>query len=196
MNFLLGRGRLNIREKMTRILLINGFAVFFFMSAVTLYGMLGAKKMAIESDRYIGEQSYLNSSELLLQQKKEDMLHTTRDYAGDINYNLHNMAKVVKIAANQMQEIIQHPNNYKPQPVKDADEIVLGIPELYLQYASDFPREDYKREIELAANANDVLHRLVEANSVVYSVFVASKYGFALSVDDIDVQKRAAHSLY
>ena len=158
--------------------------------------MLGAREMATDSSRDIGEQSYLNSSELLLQQKKEDLLHTTREYAADINYNLHNMAKVVKIAAKQMQEITTHPNNYQIQPVKDADEIAIGSSELYLQYAPDFHREEYEQEIGLAANVNDVLCRLLEANSIVYSIFVASKDGFVLSVDDTNVKKKTTHSLY
>ena len=176
--------KLNIKQRMMLIVLSISITTLIILSAVSFYGMIGSKNMAIETGDEIGRESSENSSKILEEQMKSELTKLTIDKADDINHRMNDLAHEVELIADEMHEISVHSSRFLPQKVNEPDQIQAGKIGFYIQHSADFDRTSFTNEIATTANIQDFLIHAVKMNSMVNSVFVASKYNFTLSVDD------------
>ena len=176
--------RMNIRKKMTLIVLSISIATLLVMSIIMFYGMFGARNMAIRYGGEIGYQSDLNSSGLLEEQKRKELIDIASDKAADIDQRLAAMEKPVRLAAATMQKIHATPQDFLPQNVGEPPASGAGKIVFYLQYAPTVDAKALEPEIRMSANIRDVLLGIVECDPIIDSIFVASRHNYTLSVDN------------
>ncbi|MBR1859439.1 MAG: SpoIIE family protein phosphatase, partial [Selenomonadaceae bacterium] len=176
--------RLNIKQRMMLIVLSISIATLLILSAVSFYGIIGSKNMAIETSDDIGKQSSENSSKILEEQMKSELTKLSLDKANDINHRMNDLAREVESVAHEMNEINRNPSNFLPHNVNEPDQINAGEIGFYIQHSENFNRNIFSDEIAMTANIQDFLTEAIERNSMISSIFVSSKNNFTLSADD------------
>ena len=176
--------RLNIKQRMMLIVLSISITTLIILSAVSFYGMIGSKNMAIATGDEIGREASENSSEILEEQVKLELTKLAFDKAEDINHRIKDLADDVKLISDEMHEISINPSRFLPQNVNEPEQMQAGKIGFYIQHSEDFNRTAFSDEIAMTANIQDFLIRTVEMNTMINSVFVTSKYNFTLSADD------------
>ena len=73
---------------MMLIVLSISIATLIILIAVSFYGIIGSKNMAIETSDDIGKQSSANSSKILEEQMKSELTKLSLDKANDINHRM------------------------------------------------------------------------------------------------------------
>lgn len=175
---------MRIQGKMTLIVLSTSLVTLLVISGIMFYGMLGARNMAIQYSSEIGKQSNENSSRLLAEQQKNELIDIAADKADDIDYRLRVLEKSVRIAAKTMQKIHAHPHEYKPQKVDAPPSDGAGKYVFYMQYAPNTNTEALAYEMGISANIKDTLLGLAECNPIIDSIFVTLHHNYTLSVDN------------
>jgi sigma-B regulation protein RsbU (phosphoserine phosphatase) len=175
---------MRIQGKMTLIVLSTGIITLITLCGIMFYSMIGARNMAIQYSNEIGKQSNENSSMLLEEQKRRELIAIAADKADEIDYRLNDMEKCVKIAAATMQKIHEHHQDYRPlknefPPANGAGKLIF-----YVQYAKNIDIEALAYEMGISANIRDTLIGLVECDPLIDSIFVASRHNYIFSVDN------------
>ena len=179
-----GRAHVSLRQKMTFIVLSVSTFTLIVLSVISFYGMMGTRDMAIKYGNDIGRQSDQNSSELLTEIKKKDLMDIVTDKADDINHRLTDMEKVVQAAAVAMKKIHDHPQNYAPRPISTPPDDGAGKITFYMQYAPDINIADYESAIAVESNIEDTLSTLITIEPKIDSIFVTSPKNYTLSADN------------
>lgn len=187
---------MSIRRKLTVVVLSISTITLLILSAITFYGMLGAKEIAVRVGSEIGAQSVQNSAELMEAEKKTDLVDLAMDKADDIDRRLKRVVSIVRVAAMQMEEIQNHPQRFLPQDVSTDVPDKPGDIAFYLQYGPDTDVSALQDEIRMAANIQDYLKGVVSENWIIESIFVASEKNYTLSGEVVDEGNAAVQSIY
>ena len=179
-----GKAPMKIRQKMMLIVLSTSIVTLLILSGISFYGMIGARDMAIESGNEIGQQANQNSSELLAEQKKGELIDIAADKADDIDHRLGDLVKDVKMAALQMQKIHRHPDHFLPQGITPPPATGAGEVIFYLQYAPTVNPQELAEKISMDTNIRDLLVGIIERDPIIDSIFVTSKLNYTLSADN------------
>ena len=179
----MGKNRRNILDKMVRIVLGSNLAAVLILGGIALYGMSLALNQAQDMGKSLGENSYENSSKLLIRQRQEELVHIAQDNAAIINHRMLDISRSVQGVAREAEEIEREPQRFRPQVVNIPTPANYRSLNLYLQYGEDVSLGDLKDSIAMMANIGDLLARTIEGNDMAESVFIASKDNFTLSVD-------------
>lgn len=183
LQWFMGDKRGNILDKLVRIVLGSNLVAVLILGGIALYGMNVSLREAQNMGESLGENTYENSSKLLISQRQEELLHIAQDNASIINRSLEDIARDVHVVALQAEKIEREPQRFLPREVHiPAPDTYRGM-ELYLQYGPEVSPEALAGHISLMANIGDWLVGMVENNDMAQSVFIASRENFALSVD-------------
>ena len=176
--------RNSILHKMIRILLGSNLVVILVLVIIAFYGLGSALYKAEEMGNSLGEVSYRNSSDLLVKQGQEKLMYINGDNAKIIN--LYMVANVfdVEAIAHEAGAMYQHSELYLPRNAALPDKENFQPLKIYLQHGGEVNPDDYRHEIDLMANIESLLVRLMEGNDMVKSFFVASHHNFTLFVDE------------
>lgn len=131
----------------------------------------------------LGENSYENSSRLLISQRQEELVHIAQDNAAIINHRMLDISRSVQGVAREAEEIERYPQRFLPQEVNIPTPANYRSLYLYLQYGPEVSPEAYQKHISMMANIGDLLARTIECNDMAESVFITAKDNFTLSVD-------------
>lgn len=173
-----------IHGKLLRIVLTNSLLALFLMGAVSFYGMYDAAETAREIGWELAEDTFQDSSELLVRQRQQELIRVAEHNAEAIRHHMEDLVRDVEGLAREMEEIERNPGRFLPQAVAEPSPDNYGELSFYLQYGQDFSLKEHQGEIALAANARDLLMRTAERDEVVGCAFVASHLNFSLSVDN------------
>ncbi len=149
--------KLQIRQRLTRLLLSTNLATLLVVGVIAVVGMMNNIDLADDVGIKIGHQSSENSSEALRNQKQLELLKNARDIAGDVRYKLTIIGDDVRIIASMMHDIDIHPEKYIPRSIPFASEFVEGDHSYIMVLPSARPDE---HEIGMAANLDDLLWHL------------------------------------
>ncbi|MBR6014204.1 MAG: SpoIIE family protein phosphatase [Selenomonadaceae bacterium] len=177
-------GNMGIRKQVLYLVMSCSLITLFITGGIALYGMLNIKSDSIEVSSNIGEQASRNSSEILEAQKKSELIEIAADKAVDIRHRMNDFAHDVEMIAVQMHDIYLHPENFLPQSLDDSGQIQAGKINFYIQHSENFNSTQFANEIAMYTSIKDFLIRDAEFNSMIDSVFVASKNNFIISADD------------
>ena len=179
----LRKNRRNILDKMVRIVLGSNLAAVLILGGIALYGMSFALRQAQDMGESLGENSYENSSRLLISQRQEELVHIAQDNAAIINHRMLDISRSVQGVAREAEEIERYPQRFLPQEVNIPTPANYRSLYLYLQYGPEVSPEAYQKHISMMANIGDLLARTIESNDMAESVFITAKDNFTLSVD-------------
>ncbi|SEH36984.1 SpoIIE family protein phosphatase [Selenomonas sp. KH1T6] len=172
-----------ILDKLVRIVLGSNLVAVLILGGIALYGMNVSLRESQNMGESLGENSYENSSSLLIKQRQEELLHIAQDNASIINRSLMDIACDVQVVARQAEKIERYPQRFMPVEVHTPAPDNYRALDLYLQYGPEVSLEPLAGHISLMANIGDWLTGMLENNVMAQSVFIASRENFALSVD-------------
>ena len=172
-----------ILDKLVRIVLGSNLVAVLILGGIALYGMNVSLRESQNMGESLGENSYENSSNLLIEQRQEELLHIAQDNASIINRSLMDIACDVQVVARQAEKIERYPQKFLPVEVHTPAPDNYRALDLYLQYGPEVSLEPLAGHVSLMANIGDWLTGMLENNVMAQSVFIASRENFALSVD-------------
>lgn len=175
---------MKIQTKIQRIVLLTGLATLAVLSVIMAYSMFVARNMAVQYASGIGQQSMQNSSTLLKEEKQREIMDMAADRAEDIDYRLRDMEKIVRTAAAAMLHIQEHAEDYHPHPFGPPPKEGGGKVITYVQYGPHIKVDALKHDLGIAANIQDTLLALAQAEPVVDSIYVASRDNYTFSADN------------
>ena len=175
---------MRIQGKMTLTVLSTGIITLIALCGIMFYSMIGARDMAIQYSNEIGKQSNKNSSILLEEQKRKELIAIAADKADEIDFRLSDMEKSVSIAASTMKKIHENHQDYRPLEKENPAENGAGKLTFYVQYAKTVNTQALAYEMGISANIRDTLIGLVECDPLIDSIFVASRHNYIYSVDN------------
>ena len=93
-----------ILDKLVRIVLGSNLVAVLILGGIALYGMNVSLRESQSMGESLGENSYENSSNLLIEQRQEELLHIAQDNASIINRSLMDIACDVQVVARQAED--------------------------------------------------------------------------------------------
>ena len=117
---------------------------------------------------------------------KRDIKLLLEERSNRINLIFEDLGSDVGMIAAEMNDILKHPGRFSPMEVQEPQRSNAGVLVPQLLFAEGVDRDDpsLQEEIGLTANIQDWLLRKTESQDMVASVYVASKSGFGILVDD------------
>ena len=164
-----------ILDKLVRIVLGSNLVAVLILGGIALYGMNVSLQESQNMGESLGENSYENSSNLLIKQRQEELLHIAQDNASIINRSLMDIACDVQAVARQAEKIERYPQRFMPVEVHTPAPDNYRALDLYLQYGPEVSLEPLAGHISLMANIGDWLTGMLENNVMAQSVFIASR---------------------
>ena len=180
-----------IKKQALLLILACCLLTLLLSGGIAIYGMTDIKSSAEKTGRDIGQSAAENSSKALQQDAQRDLSRLLEERGELIDMIFDNLGANVGMIADEMSEIQEHPGRYSPRQVQEPQRSNAGTLAPQLQFAPGVMRDDpaLQQEIGLAANIQDWLLRLDARQEMVASVYIASRNGFGITVDDRSEQK-------
>ena len=172
-----------IKNQVLYLVLGCSIITLIVAGSLALYGMLNIKSKAVDIGIEIGETAAQSSSEALKKVSVDSLKGLTHERSKQINNFFEKMRWEVQILADEMNDILQNPQNYSLRAVSEPDRINAGIVIPQLQYRAGVNRAALSDEISLTANLQDFQVRFFEGDDTTGSIYVASVNGFNITVD-------------
>lgn len=180
-----------IKKQALLLILACCLLTLLLSGGIAIYGMADIKSSAEKTGRDIGQSAAENSSKALQEDAQRDLSRCVEERGELIDMIFDNLGANVGMIADEMSEVERHPERYSPRQVREPQRGNSGTLTSQLQFAPGVMRDDpaLQQEIALAANIQDWLLRLNASQEMVASVYIASRNGFGITVDDRSDQK-------
>lgn len=180
--------RMNIHQRVLRLVLAGGMLTFFSLGALTLCGVFVTRDMVREQSEKLGESASDYMGEFVQRQTKEQLAEIAGTRATHIESELARIAEDVKFLADGMNIILSSPQNYQPRTLPDPRFQPIHSGEAYLHYGPALQKNldaAAENEAKLLANAADYLVPLARLyDRYESSVTIGSARGFLICVDN------------
>lgn len=178
----------SIGAKIRRLLLRIVMGAILLTGAAGFINMHALKRMAQETNQYLGEVSAANAETALEEVSKEQLIGVAEEKAAFIDEKFREVESCVKGLAALTTEIYAHPEKY---PDRHVTEPVPGSSELAAQllWSQHADRDAAQEELRKLANVQDLLVQYNANNTMISSCYVASVTGFMIQADYIAFSK-------
>ena len=175
-----------IKMQAQLLILACSLVTLLLSGGIAIYGMMDIKSNAVKTGREIGRSAEENSGQALQEAAKRDIKLLLEERGNRINLIFEDLGSDVGMIAAEMNDILKHPGRFSPMEVQEPQRSNAGVLVPQLLFAEGVDRDDpsLQEEIGLTANIQNWLLRKIESQDMVASVYVASKSGFGILVDD------------
>ena len=175
--------RLSIKKQVLYLVLGCSILTLFVAGGIALYGLFDIKSDAVQVGKEIGNTAAEKSSEALKKITLAGLTGLVHERSNRIDVFFDDMIWEVKVLSNEMNNILQNPQDYSSRRVFEPDRMNGGkiIPQL--QYRDGVNRAALAEEIGLTANIQDFQIRFFDDDDTVGGIYVASVNGFNITVD-------------
>ena len=174
---------MDIKRRVVILVLICSIGAIIVSGFLSLVGMYRMRSSAVSNGLVIGDEAADSSLKALEDQAQNHLKSASADKAKQIESMLGNLQAETRIIANEMTVIMQHPELYSQVQISEPNRFSTGIVP-YVMYFPGVNRSAVQNELLLAGNIRDFLQRVYDVNIPIASVYVASKNGFGIYVDD------------
>lgn len=175
--------QMDIKKRVLIMVLLCSIGAIIVTGFLSLFGMYQMRSSAVDSGLVIGDEAADSSLLALENQAQTHLKSASADKAKQIESMLGNLQAETRIIANEMTVIMQHPELYSSVQISEPNAFTTGIVP-YVMYAPGVNRAAVQNELLLAGNIRDFLVRVYDIRIPIGSVYVASKNGFGIYVDD------------
>ncbi|MBQ7477356.1 MAG: cache domain-containing protein, partial [Selenomonadaceae bacterium] len=181
----------SIRKQTLLLILSCSLGMLLLSGGIAMYGMMDIKSSAVETGQEIGRSAALNSGKALQEDARKDIKRLVEERGKRIDMIFDHLGSNVSMIAAEMSTILEHPGRYQPMEISEPQRSNAGILVPQLQFAPGVDRSDpaLREEIGLTANIQDWLLRLNASQEMVAAVYVASRNGFGIMVDNRSEKK-------
>lgn len=189
-SYLLGRQKMDIRQRLLRLVLMGSALTFLVMGGVLLYGMFMVHEILFERGENIGASAAGYTKQFVEQQAKKQLEEVAKAQAELIEQELVHMGKQVTYLSNEMHIILSSPENYPSRILPDPRFQAIHSGEVYIHYGAELQKrgvnEALGREIAKASNIKDALVAIGEDYAdYPSSCLVGSKDGYIICLDTV-----------
>ncbi len=174
--------KLNIHKKVLILVIGTGLITFVVLSVFAYYSRSIARNDLAEMSVELGDMSAKYTTELLLKRLEGTLGELTEARAQYIDREMSITREDAEILANEMSEILKHPENFSPKTLPDPRTATVKVGEPYLIYAPDLRDKvtpEIQQEIALAANISDYIVDLSQSYmGYNATLFAASEHGW------------------
>lgn len=161
-NLILGREKMTIQKRINRIILFICIVLMVVFSGVTFFGIYNSKNYAKDISQSIGDEALQTSSNILREQKQKDLMYRIEERTNFILAEMYDFYTNVKLLEKEVQEINQHPENFKARPVRLGRDFQEGDVAA-LRYApfiniEDLSTPQLSNEIDMLGNLQDLFY--------------------------------------
>ena len=175
--------RYGIRKQVQSLIFICSIVSFFTVSIIALAGMFTARQNSITDGRQMGERAAEIAADKLGNAEQRRISLLAREQAKEIYLQLMRIEDRVLLLSGWIGYILDHPNDYRPQPISVPRAENAGIVTAQLELAPDADYNQLKDSIGLAANAAALMVRLSDVTGEGTVVALGSEEGFYFSAD-------------
>ena len=163
-NFIIGRKNMTIEKRINRVILSICVVLMVFFSCVTFIGVSSSKDYAKDISQSIGNEALETSSAILRDQKHKELLYKIETRTKFILSEMNDFYGDLKLLEREVNEINQHPDNFKARPVRLGRDFQEGDVAA-LRYAPFISIEDLStpaliNEINMLGNLQDLFYFL------------------------------------
>ena len=163
-NFILGKGRLNIRGRIYRVIFFICVTLMIFFGLVTFIGIYSSKDFAIDISNSIGNEALEKSSDILRDQMQKDLLYHIEERSKNISGEVYDFYADINMLKRELDNIYQHPEFFRPREVhlgrdfREGDVAAMRYPPFV--NVEDLTREPLSNEIAMLGNLQDLFYFL------------------------------------
>lgn len=125
-NFIIGRGKMTIEQRITRVILTICIVLMILFSLVTFIGVSDSKDYAKDISQSIGQEALETSSEILREQKQKDLIYSIEERTKFVLSEMSDFYGDLRLLERVVNEINQHPENFRAHPARLGSEIQEG----------------------------------------------------------------------
>ncbi len=186
-----GRGKVDIRRRLLRLILFGSILTFALMSVLSMIGVIATWSVLNERGAELSESAAEYIEQFAENQARLHMLMTVESKARHIRADMQSIGIDVKYIAAQMHRILSEPQNYPPIALPDPRVQSIDTGEIYVfrSRALDQNRNPaVENEIALASNIANSLKVIANDFYEGYqaSLLIGSRHDYIVCVD-IDV---------
>lgn len=161
-NLVIGRGKMSITKRINRVMFFICIVLMVSFGFVTFTGIYNSKDYAVEISNAIGNEALETSSDILREEKQKDLLYKIEERTKYIKSEVYDFYADVRILKETADDINQHPENFRPRPVRLGREFQEGDVAA-LRYApfisiNDLSTEPLRHEIDMLGNLQDLFY--------------------------------------
>ena len=179
-----GKGNLNIRQRLLRLLLLCSFLVFVIFAVISLYGFTALNKAVSDMGSRLSEAGAEYTRQYIDKTSRETLLELSKAKAVQLDRELELMRHDVNILADTLTWIKTHEENYAMESVRDPYAGKVPPAEPYIIYSPELRRRGIatvRHEVGLLANAKGTLIPIEKSYGKFYSAcYFGSKEGYLI----------------
>ena len=181
----------SLQDKISRVVIGLTILTLVIMTAVMFVMLYTLRGTFIDSSTNAGKKAEEMSSSTITEQIKSSLRNLAEDNANLANESLSNFQNSVKIVAETVTEIYNHPENYGERTVPLPDTKKDGTLSMQLLHSAriDLAMPSVRRELGLVANAQDMLFSINNNDPNMSSNYIATKSGLMIQADYIAARK-------
>lgn len=163
-DFIIGKGEINIRSKIYRVIFFICVILMSFFGFVTFVGIYNSKDFAVDISSSIGDEALEKSSDILRDQMQKDLLYHVEERAQYIKTEVSDFYEDVNMLKRELDNIYRHPEFFRPRRVPLGRDFQEGDVAA-MRYApfvniEDLSREPLNSEIQMLGNLQDLFYFL------------------------------------
>ncbi len=180
--------KMNIRQRILRLLLAAGMLSFFVLGAVSLWGLYDARQESTDNGRRMGAAAGVSMEKQVIHLAQKRLMLVAQEKAHRVDRELRTIKEDAEYIALIMERLMAHPEEYVPRQVKDPHREPVRAGEVYLYYAPTVRSPEAKAEIAAEVDAASGIANTLENMAGFYknydgSILMASEKGFMYCVD-------------
>ena len=185
LDFILGRGKMDITRRVLRFFLFVSVITLILSSVLALGGILTTEDKMRAMGEHLGNSTRKNVTELVSEREKEHLKQLVHERVEFMDASmLDNVAGDTKILAQNMEDILSAPQNYLPKELIHPQSLEDGWAlSLALTPSAVDNLENLRGKIAIAANIQNNLKNIALSYDVACSAYVAFEDGFDIVLD-------------
>ena len=193
LDFILGRGKMDITRRVLRFFLFVSVITLILSSVLALGGILTTEDKMRAMGEHLGNSTRKNVTELVSEREKEHLKQLVHERVEFMDASmLDNVAGDTKILAQNMEDILSAPQNYLPKELIHPQSLEDGWAlSLALTPSAVDNLENLRGKIAIAANIQNNLKNIALSYDVACSAYVAFEDGFDIVLDTDKSDMRA-----
>ncbi len=191
---LTGRGRVDIRRRVLRLVLFGCLLTFGMISVISLFGMIATWNTINERGSELSNSTADRAENFTEEQSKRHMLDVAVNKSRLIKFELENISRDTKLIAAEMYRIFRKPQDYPPRVLPDPREQTIRAGEVYAYKSPELRQNltaELQAELNLSSNIANYLKSVVDLHytGLQTSMYVSSKHGWHICVDSFRAER-------
>ena len=186
----MNRFKSNIRYKILLLLIFTALLSFLAFGVITFSNNKKIYDKAIKYNKNTGETTAQITENFAVKQAKKHLLELATEKSRRMEFGINEMLHDSISIANQITQILTHPEKYKTSNLPNHYEKTIYSGEPYFHFAREVAKneisDELKNEIAITSNIEDTLRMIAKFyEGYQTSFYIGSKNGYLICIDNL-----------